>query len=46
MQYEGEVQPCPDPFHEQVTEMNTAKKVEAHRRWLAAAQSGFKERIR
>jgi hypothetical protein len=35
VQHEGEVQPCPDPFHERITPSNTAERVAAHREWLA-----------
>jgi hypothetical protein len=27
MQYEGEVQPCPDPFHQRVTNQNTPERI-------------------
>jgi hypothetical protein len=31
VQYEGEVQPCPHPFHDRVTPENTADKIAAAR---------------
>lgn len=30
VQAEGEVQPCYDPYHEQVTTQNTPAKIERH----------------
>ena len=38
VQHEGEVQPCPHPFHEQITPSNTAERVAAHREWLADSE--------
>jgi hypothetical protein len=35
IQYEGEVQPCPDPFHEIVTASNTPQRIAELREFLA-----------